>query len=409
MDLPTFQALLSSAGQAALAAAVERSPTESTFLNDFTSLSRRFPAELARLALEIAILRHEAAVKFPYAEQMYFTRPALEQASSHTVAAYRAGRYAAAGLSQVLDLGCSVGGDTLALAEQLPSPSGGPAVTGLDRDPLRLAMARANTAALGLDQLAAFVQADLLQPLPVKLTNASGLFFDPARRTGERRVFSVQQYQPPLRVIDAWLAHTAALGVKISPGVELAELSGYTAEVEFISLNGELKEAALWFGPLRTARFRATLLPGPHTLADEATPTGEALERPPRLGKPQRYLYEPDPAVLRAGLVRLLGERLEAAQLDPDIAYLTGEQRIQTPFARCWEIETWMPFQLKRLRAALRQRGVGQVVVKKRGSPISPEQLVHDLKLKDGMEERVLFLTHLNGQPIVVIAYPYQS
>jgi hypothetical protein len=123
---------------------------------------------------------------------------------------------------------------------------------------------------------------------------------------------------------------------------------------------------------------------------------------------PHRYLYEPDPAILRAGLVATLGAELGAAQLDPDIAYLTGDEVVETPFARCWEVEDWFPFGVKRLRAYLRERGVGRVVVKKRGSPLKPEELIHKLKLM-GSGERVVFLTHLEGKPIVVVCYPETS
>jgi hypothetical protein len=181
----------------------------------------------------------------------------------------------------------------------------------------------------------------------------------------------------------------------------LQELAGYEAEVEFISLKGELKEAVLWFGAFTSAFRRATVLPGPHTLA-----AGGRLEEPatrPLSAAPQAFLYEPDPAVIRAGLVLPLGERLEAAQLDADIAYLTSEKLTPTPFARAWAIEAWFPFQLKRLRAYLRERGVGRVVVKKRGSPLQPEALIRDLRLT-GQEERTVFLTHLMGRPIVLVA-----
>jgi hypothetical protein len=177
-------------------------------------------------------------------------------------------------------------------------------------------------------------------------------------------------------------------------------LNGYDAEVEFISLKGELKEAALWFGPLKSAQRRATLLPGPHTLVGSPDDAQQA----PGVN-PLTYLYEPDPAILRAGLVQDLAHLLDAAQLDPDIAYLTAEKRIPTPFARVWEIEAWFPFQLKRLRSYLRVRGVGKVTVKKRGSPLQPEALIRDLRLQ-GESERVVFLTHLNGRPIVVVGYP---
>jgi hypothetical protein len=180
--------------------------------------------------------------------------------------------------------------------------------------------------------------------------------------------------------------------------VDLAELAGYDCEVEFISESGDLKECALWFGPLQSATRRATLLPGRHTLlADPAAPGG--------LSAPLAYLYEPDPAVLRAGLVTTLGARLNAQQLDPDIAYLTAAALTPTPFARAYTVEDSFPFQLKRLREYLRARSVGLVTVKKRGSPLEPEELIHKLKLS-GPESRVVFLTHVRGKAWVVVGQP---
>jgi hypothetical protein len=244
--------------------------------------------------------------------------------------------------------------------------------------------------------------------LPFSIASSAGVFFDPARRSGERRIFSVRDYQPRLSILEDWLPRYPATGVKISPGVRLDELRRYPAEIEFISLRGELKEAALWFGPLRTARRRATLLPGEHSLCDTED-SGDAQAAFP-LSSPRSFLYEPDPAVLRAGLVHALGEQINAAQLDPDIAYLTSDHRIETPFARSWPVEAWFPFGLKRLRAALRQRGVTDVVVKKRGSPLQPEALIRMLRLKPSERpervERVIFLTHLRGQPIIVLCLP---
>ncbi len=391
MQRDAFQALLSPLGQVALQAAVEMRPIEDDFLRYQSALSRSYSPELARAALEIAILRREAEEKFPFAEKMYFSRQALEQASSYSISTYRAQRYAA--FTRLVDLGCSIGGDTIALARITST-------LGVDQDLLRLEMALANLAALGLKDRAIFVHSNLATGLPLRSDLSLALFFDPSRRTQGRRAFSVSQYQPPLALINDWLQRFPALGVKISPGVKLDELEPYDAEVEFISIHGELKEAVLWFGPLNTAHRRATLLPGPHTLERQEAP----LEQLP-LGEPRAYLYEPDPAILRAGLVGVLGQMLGAAQLDPDIAYLTADHRLTTPFARSWQVEAWLPFQLKRLRQTLRQRGVGKVIVKKRGSPLQPEELVHQLRL-EGDQQRVIFLTHLRGRPIVIIAYP---
>lgn len=396
MDLNDFNDLLTSTGQAALAAATALAPTEERFLGCLTALSKDYPAPLAKAALETAILRGKARAKFSRAAAMYFTREALEQASGERLSRYRAARYAGQGVrGPVADLGCGLGGDSLGLAEQ-------GRVFAVDHDPLRLALAAHNLAAYGLAERAEFIHADLAAwPLPP----LGGFFFDPARRAGGRRRFSVQDYQPPLSIVTGWLAQVPAGGVKISPGVDLAELAGYDAEVEFISLDGDLKECALWFGPLRTAARRATRLtaeaeaPATHTLLPD--PAAEAA--PPPAGPPLAYLYEPDPAILRAGLVTTLAAQLGARQLDRDIAYLTADTLAVTPWARAFRVEEALPFNLKRLRERLRALNVGRVTVKKRGSPLTPEDLIQRLRLT-GDEERIVFLTHVLGAPYVLLA-----
>ena len=382
------------AGQAALAEAAELGPSEETFLADLTQLQKHYPSDLAKAALETVILRAKAQRKFSRAGQMYFSREALEQSSGEGVARYRGARYAL--FRSVGDLACGLGGDALGLADTGPA-----LLTLVDLDPLRLALAEANLAACGHAGRAEFVCSDLTTaPLP----HVEALWFDPARRDAARgrRLFSVHNYHPPLAIVKDWLPQLPALGVKISPGVDLAELAGYTAEIEFISEGRELKECVLWFGPLRSAEprgagafRRATLLPGPHTLL--ADPAAAAT-----VGAPLAYLYEPDPAVLRAGLVTTLAARLNARQIDPSIGYLTSDTLTPTPFARAFAIEAALPFQLKRLRAALRARGVGQLTVKKRGSPLEPEALIRQLKLS-GPESRIVFLTQVSGKPYALI------
>ena len=389
MDLASFKLLFSKAGQDALATAVQLEPVETDYLLHFQNLEKIYPPGVARAALETAILRREARTKFPQADRMFFTREALEQASPYQVSKYRTDRYA--GLARLIDLGCSIGSDALNMCHISPT-------LGIDADPLRLAMAKSNADSLGLDGQTDFVRADLQVSLPAASSEGTGLFFDPARRKAGRRVYSVLDYQPPLDIITEWQTRFPALGVKLSPGVDKSEIAGFDAELEFVSLNGELKEALLWLGPLKSVSRRATILPGPYSLA------GKEQMRVLPISEPQRYLYEPDAAVIRAGLMAQLGEQLDAAQLDPDIAYLTARDENQNPFSRAWKVEDWFPFNLKRLREYLRDRNVGQVTVKKRGSPIKPEELIQMLKLR-GEDRRVVFLTHLDGAPITIVCF----
>jgi hypothetical protein len=97
-----------------------------------------------------------------------------------------------------------------------------------------------------------------------------------------------------------------------------------------------------------------------------------------------------------------LGEILGARQLDPQIAYLTADRYIETPFARAWPVLDWMPFQLKRLRAYLRERGIGEVTIKKRGSPLEPDELREALRLS-GSGRGTIFLTQVEGKPVVIL------
>ncbi len=368
-------------------------------LTTLSRLRRRFSSEEAAGLLEVATARQRATqqAKFSRAGEMFFTKSGLEQASGETIATYGAARFARylPPGSQIADLGCGIGGDSLALARHFH-------VTGVDLDPARLLFAQANAAALGLADRFTTLQADLttLDPTPFE-----ALFFDPARRTAEgRRIFSVEGYSPPLSIVKSWLAKTPNLAVKIAPGVNYAELDDYDCEVEIISEHGDVKEAVLWFGGFRPMisplpRRRATLLPSADTLTDQPSqPSVESSE-------PLAYLYEPDGAVIRAGLVEGLAHQLNALKIDPTIAYLTASELAITPFAQAYRVIESLPFSLKKLNQRLNALGAGRVVVKKRGSPIEPQELERALKLKGpSSAEFIVVLTHIKGVHSAIIA-----
>jgi SAM-dependent methyltransferase len=393
MEAHAFAFLLTAAGQQFLRRLAATAVTPETHLQTAMELRQQLddPA-LVHALLETAVLRQKALSKFSRAEQMYFTREALEQASGELIARYRSHRFARTEIKSIADLGCGIGGDSLALCQQAQ-------VVGIDQDVVRLRMAGCNVAAYGGNGCFHPVQADLTQlaPLPV-----SAFFFDPARRDEfGRRLHSVHAYRPPLALAERWLDRVPHGAVKVSPAIDYAEVPA-AAELEFVSVAGEVKEGILWFGDLQTdVRRRATLLPGGHTLI-----SAEAGEPVPILS-PQQYLYEPDGAVIRAHLVQALGRRLGAGQIDADIAYLTSDKRRQTPFARRYRLDDYFPFQLKRLRHYLRQRGITQVTVKKRGSPLDPQWLERQLRLGtiggEAAVHCIIFLTQIGGEAAVLI------
>ncbi|GAA3619943.1 methyltransferase domain-containing protein [Streptomyces chitinivorans] len=385
-----FHRLLTDEGQALLAKLRSYDPGRE--LAVATRLRRDHPAGLVSAAIAQARLRQRAAAKFGAddAARMYFTPDGVEQATRASVAAYRAGRFAALGVRSLTDLCCGNGGDAIALARA------GIEVLAVDRSPLACAVARANAGALGLSDLIEVRCADVTE---VDTAGFDAVFADPARRGGRGRIFDPEAYSPPLSwaVEAARRAPLAAL--KVAPGIP-HEAVPQGAAAEWISDGGDVKEAVLWFGAAsrRAPRVRATLLPGPRTLDSAGLPD-------PPSGPVGRYLYEPDGAVIRAHLVAEVAELVGGRLIDPTIAYVTSEEHRPTPYATAYEITDTLPFNVKRLKALLRERGVGTLTVKKRGSAVEPEELRRKVK-PSGPHSATVFLTRAAGAPTMLLGRP---
>lgn len=357
-----------------------------------TQLRRELSPQQAGAALELARLRKKAVVKFGGdAARMYFTGEALEQASAPDVRAWRAETFAQPGRRVVVDACCGIGADSLAFAQA------GADVIGLDIDPLRVEMARLNAAALGISN-ARFEVADVRAG--DNMPDADLIFFDPGRRDRSgRRVFDVEDYKPPLSTIRAWRA--GQIVVKLSPGVEIAQLTQYLEEgarVTFVSSEGDLKEALLIDGG-RPVGAALLLVDGKAHYWDDHWAEATVAEAP------RRWLIEPDSSLIRAGLVADAAVTLGGALLDSQIAYITSDAKPQTPWVRAWRILDWMPFNLKKLRAYLRERNVGTVTVKKRGTAVTPDELIAKLKLERGIDSgsRTIVLTRCRGEHIMIV------
>lgn len=385
----TYRWLRSAEGQRALAL-LPHDTDERDTLARLSQLRQRFSQEQSAAVLEIVTLRQKAQNKFARASEMYFSREALEQSSAEVVSRHRARRFA--GCRRIADLGCGIGGDSLSLTQVTE-------VLGIERDELRLNMARDNVAIYGRSDRFLPLCADWrdLLPLPV-----DAYYLDPTRRAGQERIFSIYRYDPPLTVLKELLQLAPRVAAKISPGVRYDELAslGLECEIEFISERGECKEAALWCGEWRSCARRATLLPSGDTL------TSDAAAEPIPITPFGQYLYEPDGAVIRAHLVEPLAQRLGLTKIHADIAYLTGDRRQQTPFARAYRICEAQPFNLKVLKGRLRELNVGELTIKKRGFPVEPETLRKEIKL-GGSQRRVLILTRTAKRPYMLICeYP---
>ena len=375
--------LLTPPGRALLAGADALLQSRTEMLTALTRMRRTVSPEVAVIAWDMAEMRRRGQAKFgPQAADMYFVREALEQASGRGTADYHAARLVASGAATVADLGGGIGGDALAFARA------GLEVTLIERDPVRALFAEENARVWGLADRVAIVQRDITEAA----VTAQAAWLDPARRRDSRRVSDPEDYSPPL----SWLADLSGqgvggIGVKLSPAIDHALAGRFGAELEFLSEGGECREALLWLGTARSGdALRATVITpsGPHSLTGAEDTSGQ----PSAAGG--RYLYEPDPAVIRAHLVRTLARRLGAAPADPQIAYLLGDALVFTPFADAYEVLDRFPYSNKRLQKALTSRDVGRVIIKKRGFPQEPDEVRKQIKLR-GPEEMIVVLARV--------------
>jgi len=390
MDASALSKLLSPEGWALLGVLPPYHPDAAMAISERLR-GEGFDTELIAAALTQSRLRAKAHEKFAdFAEGMLFTPEGLEQATRLTVAAHHAQRYRRAGCERVADLTCGIGADSLAIAGM------GIGVLAVEVDEL--------TAALATVNLRHFEHAEVRHgdgmAVDLEAEGVDAVFADPARRTrsGSRR-HDPAAYAPPLDDVLALRSRVPALGVKVGPGIPHSAVPE-DAEAQWVSVDGTVVEAGLWFGPLASGGAGRSALVVRADTSTRLSDDGATATTGPLGG----YLFEPDGAVIRAGLVATLADRLGGHLVDPTIAYVTtgSPSSAEPALATGYRVLDAMPFNVKRLRAYLRERGVGRVTVKKRGTAVTPESLRAQLALK-GDESATLVLTRIAGAQHVIV------
>jgi SAM-dependent methyltransferase len=397
--LAALARLRSPAGEAALAKAAELVADRVEVLPALARLRAAVGVELAGPAWELARLRARARPVFgPEADVLFFTAGTLEQAGRPALAARRAARLLADGTDSVADLGCAAGTDTIALARA------GARVLAVDLDPVARELTAANAAVLGLDDDVMVVADDAVDLVATaragEVAGCGATVLDPARRAAGRRQLDPDRWSPPWSTVQALLEGVPRAAVKVAPGLDHDRVPE-GIESEWVSVGGSIVEAVLWGREVSGAWRRATLVRDDDVteLTADADP-GQAPAGPVR-----GWLHEPDPALIRSGLLSLVAADLGATLIDPTIAYLSSDGPAPSPWLSSYRVEEVLPFNLKKLKALLRTRGIGRVVVKKRGSPIEPETLARQLR-GPGTGSAVVVVTRVAGAPTVLLCGP---
>jgi hypothetical protein len=399
-------------------------------------LRKHLSAARCRLVLEQIALQRRARQKFSAPERMFFTPTGLEQATDEWVAAYKASRFPPD--VELADLCCGVGGDLLALAARGPT-------LGVDRDPIVALLAEANRAAwhdrggqAGESPRSAseVLLGDIAE---APLERCAAWHIDPDRRPQGRRTTRVELHEPGAPAIERLLHRNSSAAIKLAPAAELPAAWSSAAELEWISRGGQCRQLVAWFGDLASApgMSRATILKqhpsggrqpsgdveaarsaergtgiaeqlpaderrSPAT-SDVRTLVGRSSREIPVAARLGRYLAEPDAAVLAADLTGVLAEERELGAIAPGSVYLTGD-RLATDLALAWfEIADALPFDIKRLKALVRERRIGRLEIKKRGVPHDPEIVRRQLRVP-GDNAATLFITRLGDAVVAILS-----
>ena len=372
-----------------------------------------FAADLVAAAMTQSRLRARATDKFgDFAAGMLFTPDGLEQATRLAIAARHAHRYAAAGVREVHDLGCGLGADAMAFAGLDLT------VHAVDADAATARVAAVNLRHWPSARVTHGLAEDVRLP-PGDAGRHVGLWLDPARRVRgvadvqgrTKRVFSLDAISPSWSQVLAFADTVPATGAKLSPAFPHGSVPR-GAEAQWTSWHGEVLECAVWWGPLvsTTGRTAAVCTETSTSVVTEDDAADGAHH--PVLGSVAEmgeWLYEPDRAVIRAGLTGALVSAVEGTELAAGVGYVTSVVARDLPWARRFRVVEAMPLSTKRLARWLRDRGHDRVTIKKRGVTLDADVLRRQLKMTGrgkGGSEAILVLTRVGGSQAAVVVTP---
>jgi hypothetical protein len=319
--------------------------------------------EMVSAAMRLAEGRRRGAAKFSRADRMWFEPIALEQATSEAVARHKARRFAG---GDAIDFCCGIGGDAIAIALLAMR------VMAVDRD---LGMVRRATWNADVYDVGDRVFGVRCRAESLAIPRDAFVHIDPDRRAGGgKRSKAIAGYAPGLDWLLALPSRCRGGAIKLGPASDFEEHFGGPAwEIELVSLGGECKEATAWFGDLSRCRRRATVLPDGATWTDRESGGTARFEE---LGP---WLFDPDPALIRSGLVDGFAAAHDLARFAAGIDLLTGPSPIESPFLATFAVEDVLPLDLKHLRRTVRERGLGPLEIKVRGLDLLPERVRRQL------------------------------
>ena len=347
-------------------------------------------SELLRFALNQAALKRRARAKFgDDVSNLVFTEVGLEQSTRGEVAAWHAKKFLDAQLTSITDLGAGIGADAMAFAKA------GLEVTAVELNP--------DSYSCLVNNLKRFESARaILGDAKLHSIDTASIWLDPARREQDRKSLTPQRLDPEMFSPDLNFVFDAGRrlpsGVKLAPGFP-HELIPEDFEANWVSHSSDLVELVLWSNSLGSPGVKKAVIIGPEILEFQGT------QSPGDLGELGSYLYEPDVALIRSHLLGDFARENGLTLISDEIAYLSSDELIQSPWLRSYRVIEVLPLDEKQIRSYCKSNSIGVLEIKKRGVDITPEQLRPKLRLK-GTGTATLVLTKVRGARQAIVCEP---
>ena len=381
----------------------------------------RDPAELAlelshrenwpsRAVVEQVACRQKAKTKLPtwLTHSVLLDNTALQQASSEATSRYKATLDSCKGKTAI-DITGGLGVDATALSGNFET------FYYVDQNPVMCLLAGHNFRELGLHN----IEIDHCDGLE-KLSSFPDDFFDlvyadPSRRKGSRRVISLQNSIPDIpNNLELLKRKAKRILIKLSPVMDITEtvrlLPGITV-VDVVSHRGECRELLAILDTGKTdagaVTVRATQLHAGgdilYSLKRPLNQVSHATAEP--VGK---YLYNPDPAFIKAGMEDILCDRLDLFRLNPAVIYLTSDVLIPSFPGKIYETKQLLPAHTREISAYLKKHSISRANIATRSFPETPDSMYKRLKLKHGGNDYLFFTTDHNDQYIMIHSVPVE-
>lgn len=309
-------------GQSAVEVAQVALKADSDPLRLAAELDKRFslPASYRTACALQAELRNRLELRWGKAPNWLLTRDGIEQATHPQVCQWRSQKLGQLQIGSIIDIGCGLGFESASFAEH------GIQVVAIERDPEVFAIAKINLKGIDVRN---FDAVEDNAKLYEALESADSVFVDPARRdpkaarnisgnTGNR-VTDPSDWSPSWDWVLQLSKIKPKLVAKVAPGIS-HEILPSDCHTYWFAIRGNLVEASVWFAGFGIAPGKSAITINRFGDFEELSSDAAVSEA---IGKIEKYVLDPSPAITRSGLVQQLAAKTNAHRIDENLGFLS--------------------------------------------------------------------------------------